>query len=410
MAGNLGSALLRFSVSLVLAKLLLPAQWGYLVIFITLMDIVAVFCDSGINPALVKFIASQKESDPGPIIGRCTRVKIALCALVLVVLAAMYVPFMRIQDIPSTYSWVYLVAALSGIVLSFHTYALSIIQALQKYVSYSVLALSVNALRALGVVSVAAMGFRSERALFLSFFLPLAFAVMLAAYSSQYLVKRSVWKPAKPFTQRALLSFMLPLATMNVISILIQRVDIFMLQSMTTPAVVGAYGLAFQIAFVFPLITSAMFIALLPKVSSMTTASALSLYRRRIISLYPVIIVGTVVAVVAAPPFLNLLFEDKYAAAVPILQLLLLAFGLHIIFNPLGLIFYSLNQPHILTIIHAVQLPLLVMINVLLIPRYGAIGATLAALLIRIFGVAAVVWLTSRALKRLSASELAAEV
>lgn len=84
--------------------------------------------------------------------------------------------------------------------------------------------------------------------------------------------------------------------------------------------------------------------------------------------------------------------------------MLILGFGIDLVFNPLGLIFYALKRPQNMTAIHLVQLAVLLPLNYfVMIPRYEGVGAALSLLIVRVGTViAAVAWtgISIRALAR----------
>jgi O-antigen/teichoic acid export membrane protein len=163
------------------------------------------------------------------------------------------------------------------------------------------------------------------------------------------------------------------------------------------------YELAYQVGFALPLLTHAIFTVLLPRVSAMKDPAELAAYRRQALRLYPLVGVVTLVAVALAPYPLRWVFGEKYAAAVPVLRILVLTFGIHVVSHPLSLVFYNANRPHYLTLIYLVQLVLLTPASLALIPPLGAAGAAWSLLAVTCVSVAAIVTLSGRTVRAMAA-------
>jgi O-antigen/teichoic acid export membrane protein len=202
--------------------------------------------------------------------------------------------------------------------------------------------------------------------------------------------------PLSPVTRPEIVKFMGTLALTQIVIIIMIRADVFMLGALANRETVADYTAAFQLAFCFPLVASALFNALLPAVSAMKTASQLAAYRRRLLQLYPAILVATAIGVLVLPFLVSLLFGERYTSAIPILRVLVLAFGIPIIVNPLSLIFYNINKPYYITAIHAGQLAIILPLNYVLIPRLGGLGPACSLLVIYTLSVAVTVAWTRR--------------
>jgi len=405
MSGNLTSAVLRFTVTMILFMVLSEADMGYLGVFIALMDMVSIFCECGLHSTLVRFMSASAETRPQPLILRCLRVKLILCALCVLPLVLARGIFISVQGIEAQYRWLYPVAVAGGVLLSFNTFGMAVLQGRERYGLYTVLAAAINAFRLAIIGLMVLLKIRDPRLYLGAFFALPAAAVLLALILVPAALPRNgrERKPADATTGE-LLRFMWPLAVLQILAVAITRVDFLMLQSLTMdPEVVANYLLAFQIAFVFPLLTRTLFTILLPKVSAMKSAEALKHYRRRILHFCPGVFLLTVAAAAVAPFIITLVFKDKYQSALPIVRLLVLAYGMDVIINPLGLIFYAVGRTHYIPIMHALQLVIFLVANWLLIPLYAGVGAAIACVIIRTVAVAFTFTFTAKVINDVSA-------
>jgi len=399
MGGNLISGMLRFTVFIVLAKALSVNELGYLVVFVTLMDLVAVFCDSGLNPTMVRFMALHEGERVEPLILRCLQLKVAISTVLVIVLSIGYPLFVRFQRIPEDYRWLYPVAIGAAVFLSLNTFGMAILQGRKRFGLYAVLSVAINSVRFAVIGTLAWWSIGRAVAYYGSFFAAPPLAVLFAVVLVTLTLRRDAKLGHADVSYRKLIRFVIPLAAMSAATMLFRVADVFMLKALTSGEVVANYGLAYQVAFVFPLLTMAMFTVLLPKVAAMTTADELRRYHRRVLSVYPIVLVAAVAAMFLLPPALSLVFGDKYTSAVPVLRILVMAFGLNLILNPLSLILYALDRPQYFTLIQVFKLVLLVPLDLLLIPRFEGIGAAAAIAVLKLIGVLLMIVCTARTIK-----------
>lgn len=401
--GNVLSAGLRFILTLFLANYFSVAEWGYFLLFWSVLDIAAIVADFGLKSATVRLLALPGVNRMR-VARKAAEVKAWSGVLVFVGTLLFWGVFMRVQDIPEEYGAAYVLAVIGGVGLSVTTFGLGILQGLQYFPSYALFSAAANAIRVIGFPLLWLFTDLSflEIAAFI-FLAPVAAAVAVCAYGARALRKASDTEGHQETSQRKLLAFMLPIGMLGIIVIVLQRVDLWILQAFAGPEQVGNYGIAFQVAFLFPLLASAVFNTLLPKVSGMTQYEDLRRYRKNIFKVYPYILGATVLGVMAAPALLWLVFGERFAAAIPLVAVLVLMNGVNIIFNPLGLIFYAVNRPIWVTWIQGLQVPALIVLDLVLIPWQGALGAAIAALLVRLLGLAIMIQWTGRIVGRTGA-------
>ena len=400
-SGTLTSAALRLFLALSLAKVLTDDEYGAFVVFCGLMDIVAICCESGINAVLVRFVAAHPDRRPAPIVLRCLGIKGALCLLALPFLALYFPIFMRDPKILPEWGILYPVAGLSAIFLSLNTFAMAISQARERYIHYAIQAVLINAIRLLVLIPILSSGASDARTVCLLFFAVPPVAVLIGGLFVWGALRGTGRLEPARVAMRELLAFMAPLAGIQVLTIISMRIDVIMLKEMTDDLTVAAnYGVAYQIAYVFPLLSSALFTVLLPKVSAMRTAGELARYRRQVLHLYPLAVALSIIGLFLGPLVIRLLFADRFAAALPIVRVIILNVGIYAVMNPLALILYSLRQPYRLVPIHLAQLIIFVGLNLLLIPRFQGLGPAIGMTVVNVLGIAWILPLSASAIAR----------
>jgi len=174
--------------------------------------------------------------------------------------------------------------------------------------------------------------------------------------------------------------FLSSLATM-----IMMRLDIMMLQKMSTSQEVGYYSVAMNLAMIFPLITSSLTTTLLPKLNDFLKNHSLKEYIAKILVNIKYIILLLIILELLSPYIITVLFGHMYIHSVKVFQVLIVAFTFGIIVNPISIIIYSINRAYVGTVLNWIQLPLNYFGNVLFIPLFGAFGAAMSTVLIYIF-------------------------
>lgn len=401
-AGNLTSAGLRFVITIILAHALSKNGFGRLALWFAVMEVASVMSEVGLHTTMVRFVAADEDRDGRQIILRTMVIKGVLIALVIMG-ASLYFPhFIRRFEIEPDGAWLYWLALGGGLFLSCHGLALAVTQAYRRYTLYALLAAIINILRLAVLGTMFVLGMKNEAAMYVVFFAMPAAALLLGIALAW--VSSSEQRRAGPATTdwKELVQFTVPLAVLQIAAIAMIHVNTFMLGTLDEQR--ALYVLAYQIAFIFPIITRALFAVLLPRVSAMKTAAQLANFRRRCLSLYPVVLGATALAILAVPILLAIV--PKYASAAPIMRVVILCFGINVVASQMGLIFFSLKRLHCMTIIHGIQLACIIPLNhYVLIPKYGAFGAALALLLVTVPAVLATIMWTGKLIEELRASE-----
>ena len=106
-----------------------------------------------------------------------------------------------------------------------------------------------------------------------------------------------------------------------------------------------------------------------------------------------IILLGIVVLIIVffiTPFFLNLIYQDKFDDSVPVIRILLVATGLLLYAVFYGPIYYALKEFRLPQIFGIIQVAINVVLNLILIPKYGIKGAAVATVFAYLFFAAAI--------------------
>lgn len=192
----------------------------------------------------------------------------------------------------------------------------------------------------------------------------------------------------------------LPQTGILVIAVLYWRVDAVILSLLSVPSELGAYGLAYTLAFT-ALVFSQFFLK--STLSTMTeeytrgSAPFARLVERSVEMMLflglPIGIVGTLVA----GPLIELISSEEFVErGAPTLALLLIAVAVRFVTGTTGQALFAAHDQKFLLRLNVIGLVVNVVLNVAVAGRYGAVGAAGALLATEVFGLVIATWRLSR--------------
>lgn len=172
----------------------------------------------------------------------------------------------------------------------------------------------------------------------------------------------------------------------NILGALTMYLDIFLVNRLFVPSLVGAYALAVNLMNKVAIVNRGQRIVLMPTASALDNKQAVFEYTRRELMHSAGLTLLLLPLIPLIDPLINLVYGSEYAFAIPLFRLMLAIIAFDIMTLPLLLLCYTFNQPQLLTISNAVQLGLLIALSIALIPSYGLVGVIIARLVSKIFG------------------------
>lgn len=201
--------------------------------------------------------------------------------------------------------------------------------------------------------------------------------VALFLLKLDFLKKKFDWTDFKK-----LLKFTYLLGIARGLTAMASRIDVLMLISLRNPTEAGIYATASRVIAIYPLLAGSFSTVIAPKLSASSDRKILAEFLFKI-TLATLGLIGTILfMIIIARPFMVILFPEKGTAAVSVFQLLLISMIFFVASIPaVSLAIYYLRKPQILTINSVLQLIIVVIGNLIFIPRYGRFGATYSLIL-----------------------------
>lgn len=140
----------------------------------------------------------------------------------------------------------------------------------------------------------------------------------------------------------------------------------------------GYYSIASRLAFFIAVLVSSLSAVISPRLASFSDKEKERAYIMKSLVAVFIVSLGVVFWVIIAKPFVLLLFGNKYFESIKIFQALALSMIPFIFTAPsVSAIIYAMKKPKIIGIFSIFQTSAILILNYLLIPKFGAFGPTI---------------------------------
>lgn len=181
-------------------------------------------------------------------------------------------------------------------------------------------------------------------------------------------------------------SFAFMMLLSSVIVTLTMRADVWLMGLYVEKSQIGLYSVASRLTLPLVIVLGGLNTALWPRSSTLnTTDEILTLIKKTSKLSFLVVLAGLIYSILA-PMLIPLLFGSNYQSAILLSQWLCIRYCISIATCPIGIIGYSFGLVRLYWIINFIQLLLVILINIALLPRIGALGAVIALISNEILG------------------------
>jgi O-antigen/teichoic acid export membrane protein len=377
-----------FIFAIYAANILGTEVFGQLSFALTLIVLVNIFSDFGFSTLLVKKI-SQDKTQKDDQASRVLILKYCFTGLILI-FALTYLSLIHAAAEVQTFtaiSGMGLIVAVYPQVMSAIFKGLNLIpfDGLTKTVygllnaGGGILALMLN----YGLVGVALGTLVSSMIYFLMAYL---------INRRHHLVTISIGRPSKIRPYLAVFQSSLPFGVLAIFGIIYFRIDTVMLQHMRGSVDVGIYNAAYRLLEVMLIIPSVFSLVLLPVLSDALAKSnhgAVEILTQQIIRYFSYISIPIAVIVTLCARQIIALFYpiEEYAGSVQALQILIWAIVAIFISGTTSTLINSGKLPKINTWIALAMVAINISLNLLWIPKWGVVGASIATVITEFCGI-----------------------
>lgn len=370
--GNLISSTLAVVFTILAARFLGPENWGIIAAIGSLVTIFVAIGDLGLTAALFRFVSKKwtegKKSDVASIIKTVWTLRI-ISALLFSTVLLIFAKSLT-EALLKTGEAIFIVLTAVGFLGAlFIDFQIASSEAKQEWKKAAVFISLTNLLRVLllfligfGNLTLVNVAFIFTGSSILAYFLSLLWQKTPVGLMPEW--RKTVWE---------LLPFSGFMGINRMASSFASRIDVLLLIQMAGAYEAGIYGAANRLAIGVPLILASFATVLAPKFASLTDDDQSQFFKRSL-GLSIVITAGLIFGIFMAPAVVSL-FGPAYSQSVSVLQLLFLSFVPASISVPaVNFVIYGMRKPQIVTFLSLVQLPLIVILNLLLIPKFGVVA------------------------------------
>ncbi|MCC6967749.1 MAG: oligosaccharide flippase family protein [Nitrospira sp.] len=394
-AGKMAAACLGFIMSLVVARLMGPDEFGLFSLFVVILILGNDLLGDGLNPGVVRYYAMHSITNP------IRASEVLTNALALRLLVGIPVVLLGVvlggQAAERLFqNQVYVLPIMLGLVGSFGaalwSFNLAAWQSRQDFLTYSVMVGLVNFLRVLSLPVLLLMG---HLTLGTVMGLHVVFFYMCTVAGLWILRPHLAYVRLNGALLRELFHFSKWPALASTCFLLQVNLGVPILNYFYSSRDAGVYAAGVSLLQGIDFLTISLLTTLLPKVSQLSGLEQCRAYVRRSFPLYLGLALCLVPVMFFAQPLVIGLFGSAYEGTIPVFQILFVGVLGTLVTQPLYLVLYTINRPHLYTYSGFVALGAWIFAGLWLIPAYGAVGAaltTLCARLIQSVLIVVIIW------------------
>lgn len=378
--GSLLNGVSLFLVTIFLGRILEKNLFGIFALSILVLSTVAEMSDFGLNGGLLRFapyyIAQKEENKLKQLVKTIWQWRVWL-SVILTCTGVASSQFLaeHIFNNPEIAKYLaFSFLGVGGVVLVGFTS--TYLQAAQKFLTNSIVQSLKGLLRLILVVTCYLCGVQN---IFIYLLIYIAVPWFLFLYSYRYLPNGfravEIERDTKRSMHAQLAKFSFWFTVWSLSAILASRIDQVMLSRLMGLDKVAVYAIAFQFVYIYSLILQSVTVVLMPKTNSLQTNQELWSLSKRILLWIVPLIIFLIPIIFISQYVVSYIFGVKYAESIPVYMVLSYSMLISLIGIPFSLIIIAFNKTKLVAYSGFLQLIVNLLLNILLIPRFGVMGA-----------------------------------
>ena len=365
-----------YVVQVGLGRYLGPAEYGTFGVVLALMNMVNLFLTYGFPKSAAKYIAEGKVKT-GSIIKMATRVQLIFCTLGFVIYLGLSSVIANLLNDPSLTRYIMLSSISIPAYALFAIYSGGYLNGMRRFGRQALVAIA-NSLGKITLVFIFVFIGWGVNGAILGYIGSSLFGLVLA-----FRFIRPIEKGEDTFSWKQLLSFGIPATIFAVLFFFLMSIDLYAVKALdAVKADVGYYTAASTISKLSYYLFSGLAVTLLPSISKSTSTGNVeqtgNYIRRSMRYMILILLPLTLLISATSSGLTKLIYSSTYIDAANPLGILVLGLAFLSIFSVLTSVVMGAGKPKVAV---WMALPLVVMdiiLNVILIPRYGLVGAAWA--------------------------------
>jgi len=384
LAGNVFSVLLGFSFVILTARKLGPEEFGIFSTILAYSIFISAISDLGISQSLVKFFHEAKDRQKQKEIVNTSLFSVLVSSVIISMLASLIYNFW-LRNLWHHHTANYTVVLfIMNVVIAINTFLLAFFQTRQNFIKRALIDNLFSLSRIIFTIYILSTGyFDIASGLWIivwAYFLAICTALLtsnqwldLALISKKLVIK--------------LLKFGAWLSASSIFGNLYGKLDVLMMAWLISAYETGMYSAAARFITIFPLVVSSLSSVVSPKFAQYDSKKEALIYLRKLVGLVIIIALGMFSLVVLGKFIIITAYSAEFEAAVGLFRFLVIAYIPLVLSVPAAnILVYFYKKPYLITWISLSQLLGLFILNLILIPRFGAYGVISAIAIMNLLG------------------------
>ena len=373
------SAVIGFVYTILLARSLGPVNFGVYSALTALAAIVFSLGDLGISSSLVNFLP-KKHIDKYQYLATSFWLEFAIGVLVLLLFGT--VSFVSNLVVPGSLQTDFILTGIISFNYLLIIYTQGFFTAGRKFWSYSASQIIDSAVKILIVLVIFKMGKLTIGNALIANIISTFIALLITFGKQLYTIELDFFKDA--FWN--IFHFSKWIAVSRIFTVMTSRIDIVLLNLMAGNYSAGIFSAASRVTIFFAMLAAGLNSVINPRFSSFDSRSKTVSYMKKLLLLVSGIAAFMAIISLFAGPIITLVYGEKYTESISVFRNLILAmvpFLYIIIFN--SVLIYAFNQLSFYTRMVAIQTTILVVLDLILIPKVGYHAPAISLLASNIF-------------------------
>ncbi len=375
-------------LAILLARILEPDSYGLLFFSLSILGTLNLFSKLGISKSGGRYISEFKETNPAKVPGIISLTFVYITITSLIVGVALFVARELLSGVLNEPELVpFLTVGILYIVFTtYTTFVRRILQSLEAIKPAAGVHALESGTRFLFAVGLVLLGFNALGAL-VGYILSSLVASVAGCYYiyTRYVQTSDGWSWPADGLPRRIAEYSLPLTATRSADVLDKRIDTILVGFFLTPAAVSFYVIGKQVAGFVKTPASALGFTVSPTYSSLQaqgeTTTATTVVEESITYVLLLYIPAAVGLILVAGPLVRIVFGSEYVGAIPVVQLLAVYAVLNAVVALLSNGLDFLGRAKQRAIVKFITAVLNVVLNIILIPTVGVVGAAAATVI-----------------------------
>ena len=401
--GNFLAAVLAFLFMVLSSRYLGPKQFGTFSAITALMATIAGITELGIGTSLIRFVSLYLNSNLNrakAILKLLLQIKFLISILLILIGLIWPREISELVFRSKDYEDLIRLAFFGAVAISLGTYMGSVFQAYQWFGAYSLWQIIQNIVRLIVLFLFIYLGWLSEyRAILIYISIPL-----LAVFIGYRFIPSDILRYKNHEDSREVLAEVFHFSKWIAVSFfansLYGRFDTILLTRYHGSEVTGLYNVSFQLSMLFPMVINSISTVLLPKMSGIIEKKNLINFTKKSAKALSGLVICFIIIFIFANQVITLTYGKNYALAALPFRIFVIGYMIATILTPINVFFYAKNQPQVLAYMNIIQMVVNIVGNLLIIPKYGMVGASCVWLITSIIGIPVIFYYVYQESKR----------